>query len=157
MSHEFNNRVPSTKKIYYEANDARKLTKHYLNQSQIQVWYFWDSTDPHHGQNWLYAKNTIGLFQNLQEFHTHKKNPKKYVYSIKFGSWSPGTPGNPGILSLTLSRAAPSAIAKGRGGGSLTPPQVWRGCWGLWFQILVITSYLTQIDTRQKDLQLSDT
>ena len=27
----------------------------------------------------------------------------------------------------------------------------------LWFQIFVATSYLTQIDTKQKDLQLSDT
>ena len=53
---------------------------------------------------------------------------------------------------LTLSGAA----LKGRE-CSLGPPQVWGGCWGLWFQILVITSYLTQIDTRQKDLQLSDT
>ena len=32
-----------------------------------------------------------------------------------------------------------------------------KGVGGLRFQILVTTSYLTQIDTRQKDLQLSDT
>ena len=31
------------------------------------------------------------------------------------------------------------------------------GVGGLWFQILVTTTYLTQIDTRQKDLQLLDT
>ena len=37
------------------------------------------------------------------------------------------------------------------------PPQVSRDVGGLWSQILVTTSYLTQIDTRQKDLQLSDT
>ena len=30
------------------------------------------------------------------------------------------------------------------------------GAWGLWFQFFVATSYLTQIDTRQRDLQLLD-
>ena len=38
------------------------------------------------------------------------------------------------------------------GGGSGGPIQVWEGGRGLWFQILLITSYLTQIDTTQKDL-----
>ena len=33
--------------------------------------------------------------------------------------------------------------------------RVSKGVGGWWFQILVTTSYLTQIDTRQKDLQLS--
>ena len=52
------------------------------------------------------------------------------------------------VCSLTLSRVAPSVVSKvSRGVG---------GLW-LWFQILVTTPYLTQIDTRQKDLQLSDT
>ena len=45
--------------------------------------------------------------------------------------------------TLTLSRVAPSVVSKGVG--------------GLWFQILVTTSSFTQIDTRQRDLQLSDT
>ena len=43
------------------------------------------------------------------------------------------------------------------GGGTLCPPMFLRVLGGLWFQILVTTSYLTQIVTRQKDLQLSDT
>ena len=60
-------------------------------------------------------------------------------------------------IGLTLSRVAPSAVSKGWGGGTLCPPLVSKGVGGLWFQILVTTSYLTQIDTRQKDLQLSDT
>ena len=36
------------------------------------------------------------------------------------------------------------------------PLKVSEGVGGLWFQIFVVTSDLTQIDTRQKDLQLSD-
>ena len=62
-------------------------------------------------------------------------------------------------MGLTLSRVAPSAVSKGGGGGGglIGPPLVSKGVGGLWFQILVTTSYLTQIDTRQKDLQLSDT
>ena len=55
------------------------------------------------------------------------------------------------FLNLTL--ITPSF----RGWGQICPPYVSKGFWGFWFQILVTTSYLTQIDTRQKDLQLSDT
>ena len=43
------------------------------------------------------------------------------------------------------------------GGGTLCPPHLSKSVGGLWFQNWVITSHLTQIDTRQKDLQLSDT
>ena len=56
---------------------------------------------------------------------------------------------------LTLSRVAPLAVSKGWGGW-LGPPLVSKGVGGLWVQILVATSYLTMIDTRQKDLSLSD-
>ena len=60
------------------------------------------------------------------------------------------------IQDLTLSRAAPLAVSKVRGGGAhcAPPPLVsWR-VGGLWAQILVATSYLTMIDTKQKDLPL---
>ena len=57
---------------------------------------------------------------------------------------------NPIIPSLFLNSIFP-------GGGKFAPPLVSKGVGGLWFQFLVTTSYLTQIDTRQKDLQLSDT
>ena len=60
------------------------------------------------------------------------------------------------FLTLTLSRVAPSAVSKGWG-GHIVPPLVSEGVGGLWFQILVTTTYLTQIDTRQKDLQLLNT
>ena len=61
-------------------------------------------------------------------------------------------------LGLTLSRVAPSAVSKGWGGGGAdwAPPLVSKGVGGLWVQILVATSDLTMIDTRQKDLPLSD-
>ena len=59
-------------------------------------------------------------------------------------------------LHLTLLRAGPSAVSKVRGGGTLCPPLFSKGVGGLWVQILVATSDLTMIDTRQKDLQLSD-
>ena len=58
---------------------------------------------------------------------------------------------------LTLSRAAPSAVSKVRGGGQIWPPQVSEGIRGFWIQFVVGTSYFTKNDTRQKDLQLSDT
>ena len=60
---------------------------------------------------------------------------------------------------LTLSGAAPLAVSKVRGAhcGLCPLPHVSKGIGGLMFQIFVATSYLTQIDTRQKDLQLSDT
>ena len=57
---------------------------------------------------------------------------------------------------LTLFRAGPSAVSKVRGGGTLCPPLFSKGVGGLWVQILVATSDLTMIDTRQKDLPLSD-
>ena len=60
------------------------------------------------------------------------------------------------LLCLTLSRAAPLAVSKVRGGGHICPPQVSEGAGGLWFQIFVATLYLTQIDTRKKDLPFSD-
>ena len=58
---------------------------------------------------------------------------------------------------LTLFRAAPSAFSKVRGEGADLTPQVSKCIEGLLIQILVTTSYLTQIDVRQKDLQLSGT
>ena len=57
---------------------------------------------------------------------------------------------------LTLSRVAPSAVSKGWGGADWAPPMFLRVLGWFWFQILVATSDLTMIDTRQKDLQLSD-
>ena len=59
------------------------------------------------------------------------------------------------LMFLTLSRAAPLAVSKVRG-GHICPPQVSEGAGGLWFQIFVATLYLTQIDTRKKDLPFSD-
>ena len=58
--------------------------------------------------------------------------------------------------SLTLSRVAPSAVSKGWGGGWLGPPMFLMVLGWFWFQILVAASDLSKIDTRQKDLQLSD-
>ena len=57
---------------------------------------------------------------------------------------------------LTLSRGAPSAVSKGWGGADWAPPRILRVLGWFWFQILVAASDLTKIDTRQKDLQLSD-
>ena len=59
-------------------------------------------------------------------------------------------------LGLTLSRVAPSVVSKGWGGGLIGPPRILKVLGWFWFQILVATSDLTMIDTRQKDLQLSD-
>ena len=56
---------------------------------------------------------------------------------------------------LTLFRAGPLAVSKVRGGGTLCPPLISKEIGGLWVQILVATSDLTMIDTRQKDLPLS--
>ena len=57
-------------------------------------------------------------------------------------------------MFLTLSRVAPSAVSKG--GGLIGPPRFLRVLGWLWFQSLVAASDLTVIDTKQKDLQLSD-
>ena len=59
--------------------------------------------------------------------------------------------------NLTLSGAAPLTVSNGRGGAHCAPPRFLRVLGGLGLQIFVATSYLTEIDTRQKDLQLSDT
>ena len=58
----------------------------------------------------------------------------------------------PRRILLTLSRVAPSAVSK----GLIGPPMFLRVLGWFWFQILVAASDLTKIDTRQKDLQLSD-
>ena len=69
--------------------------------------------------------------------------------------WGKGAKISGILFLLTLCRAAPLAVSKVRG-GHICPPQVSEGAGGLWFQIFVATLYLTQIDTRKKDLPFSD-